>query len=90
MDIQSLFTLTCRLREILNELDKIGAEVRFEDDHISVALDDTAINVYSKSYEVEYWRKALWRWLMICLFYLLLFLHYISVWKEIDYNGSQI
>ena len=53
MNIQTLFTLTCRLREILNELDKIGAEVRFEDDHISVALDDTEINVYSKSYEVE-------------------------------------
>ena len=32
MDIQSLFTLTCGLREILNELDKIGAEVRFEDE----------------------------------------------------------
>ena len=53
MDIQTLFTLTCGLREILNELDKIGAEVRFEDDHLSVALDDTEINVYSKSYEVE-------------------------------------
>ena len=53
MDIQTLFTLTWGLRDILNELDKIGAEVRFEDDHVSVALDDTEINVYSKSYEVE-------------------------------------
>ena len=48
-----IFSLIRGLREILNELDKIGAEVRFEDDHISVALDDTEINVYSKSYEVE-------------------------------------
>ena len=53
MDIKSLFTLTCGLRDILNELDKIGAEVRFEYDHVTVALDDTEINVYSKSYEVE-------------------------------------
>ena len=53
MDIQSLFTLTCELRDILNDLDKTGAEVRFEDDHISVALDDIEINVYSKSYEVK-------------------------------------
>lgn len=53
MDIQSLFSLISELRDILNDLDKIGAEVRFEDDHISVALDDTEINVYSKSYEVE-------------------------------------
>ena len=53
MDIQTLFTLTCGLREILNELDKTGAEVRFENDHISVALDDIEINVYNKSYEVE-------------------------------------
>ena len=53
MDIQSLFTLTCELRDILNDLDKTGAEVRFENDHISVALDDIDINVYNKSYEVE-------------------------------------
>ena len=51
--MNDIFSLTCGLREILNELDKIGAEVRFEADHISVALDDTEINVYSKSYEVE-------------------------------------
>ena len=53
MDMQSLFTLTCELRDILNDLDKTGAEVRFENDHISVALDDIEINVYNKSYEVE-------------------------------------
>ena len=53
MDIQSLFSLISELRDILNDLDKTGAEVRFEDDHISVALDDIEINVYNKSYEVE-------------------------------------
>ena len=48
-----IFSLIRELRDILNDLDKTGAEVRFENDHISVALDDTEINVYSKSYEVE-------------------------------------
>ena len=51
--MNDIFTLIRELRDILNDLDKTGAEVRFEDDHISVALDDTEINVYSKSYEVE-------------------------------------
>ena len=51
--MNDIFSLIRELRDILNDLDKIGAEVRFEDDHISVALDDTEINVYSKSYEVE-------------------------------------
>ena len=51
--MNDIFSLIRELRDILNELDKIGAEVRFEDDHISVSLDDTEINVYSKSYEVE-------------------------------------
>ena len=48
-----IFSLICELRDILNDLDKTGAEVRFENDHISVALDDIEINVYNKSYEVE-------------------------------------
>ena len=48
-----IFSLISELRDILNDLNKIGAEVRFEDDHISVALDDIEINVYNKSYEVE-------------------------------------
>ena len=51
--MNDIFSLIRELRDILNDLDKTGAEVRFEDDHISVALDDTEINVYSKSYEVE-------------------------------------
>ena len=48
-----IFSLIRELRDILNDLDKTGAEVRFEDDHISVALDDIEINIYNKSYEVE-------------------------------------
>ena len=48
-----IFSLIHELRDILNDLDKTGAEVRFENDHISVALDDIEINVYNKSYEVE-------------------------------------
>lgn len=48
-----IFSLIRELRDILNDLNKTGAEVRFEDDHISVALDDIEINVYNKSYEVE-------------------------------------
>lgn len=48
-----IFSLIRELRDILNDLDKTGAEVRFENDHISVALDDIEINVYNKSYEVE-------------------------------------
>lgn len=51
--MNDIFSLIRELKDILNDLDKIGAEVRFEDDHVSVALDDTEINVYSKSYEVE-------------------------------------
>ena len=51
--MNDIFSLIRELRDILNDLDKTGAEVRFENDHISVALDDTEINVYSKSYEVE-------------------------------------
>ena len=48
-----IFSLIRELRDILNDLDKTGAEVRFENDHISVALDDIEVNVYNKSYEVE-------------------------------------
>ena len=48
-----IFSLIRELRDILNDLDKTGADVRFENDHISVALDDIEINVYNKSYEVE-------------------------------------
>ena len=48
-----IFSLIRELRDILNDLDKTRAEVRFENDHISVALDDIEINVYNKSYEVE-------------------------------------
>ena len=51
--MNDIFSLIRELRDILNDLDKTGAEVRFEDDHISVALDDIEINVYNKSYEVE-------------------------------------
>ena len=51
--MNDIFSLIRELRDILNDLDKIGAEVRFENDHISVALDDIEINVYNKSYEVE-------------------------------------
>ena len=48
-----IFSLIRELRDILNDLNKTGAEIRFENDHISVALDDIEINVYNKSYEVE-------------------------------------
>ena len=51
--MNDIFSLIRELRDILNDLDKAGAEVRFENDHISVALDDIEINVYNKSYEVE-------------------------------------
>ena len=51
--MNDIFSLISELRDILNDLYKTGAEVRFEDDHISVALDDIEINVYNKSYEVE-------------------------------------
>ena len=51
--MNDIFSLIRELRDILNDLDKTGAEVRFEYDHISVALDDIEINVYNKSYEVE-------------------------------------
>lgn len=51
--MNDIFSLIRELRDILNDLDKTGAEVRFENDHISVALDDIEINVYNKSYEVE-------------------------------------
>ena len=50
--MNDIFSLISELRDILNDLDKTGAEVRFENDHISVALDDIEINVYNKSYEV--------------------------------------
>ena len=53
--MNDIFSLIRELRDILNDLDKIGAEVILEDDHISVVLDDIEINVYiyNKSYEVE-------------------------------------
>ena len=51
--MDDIFSLIRELRDILNDLDKTGAEVRFENDHISVALDDIEINIYNKSYEVE-------------------------------------
>ena len=51
--MNDIFSLIRELRDILNDLDKTGAEVRFENDHISVALDDIEINIYNKSYEVE-------------------------------------
>ena len=51
--MNDIFSLIRELRDILNDLDKTGAEVRFENDHISVALDAIEINVYNKSYEVE-------------------------------------
>ena len=51
--MNDIFSLIRELRDILNDLNKTGAEVRFENDHISVALDDIEINVYNKSYEVE-------------------------------------
>ena len=38
--MNDIFSLIRELRDILNDLNKTGAEVRFEDDHISVSLDD--------------------------------------------------